>query len=83
MALSRAAEAFVVGQFANLVSAATRLGIVGQTAGLKALAGILRELSALARQALNTPLDDLGACALRSDIAAMRHETQYSRLFRS
>jgi urease accessory protein len=83
MALNRAAEAFVVSQFANLVSAATRLGVVGQTAGLKILAGILPELSALAREASATPLDDLGACALRSDIAAMRHETQYSRLFRS
>jgi urease accessory protein len=83
MALNRAAEAFVVGQFANLVSAATRLGIVGQTAGLKILAGILPELSTLAREASDTSLDDLGACALRSDIAAMRHETQYSRLFRS
>ena len=28
-------------------------------------------------------LADLGGCAFRSDIAAMRHETQYSRLFRS
>ena len=28
-------------------------------------------------------LDDLGSAAFRSDIAAMRHETQYSRLFRS
>jgi urease accessory protein len=83
MALSRAAEAFVVGQFANLVSAATRLGIIGQTAGLKILAGILPDLSALAREAAGATLDDLGACALRSDIAAMRHETQYSRLFRS
>ena len=83
MALSRAAEAFVVGQFANLVSAATRLGVVGQTEGLKILAGILPELAALARGASGAPLDDLGACALRSDIAAMRHETQYSRLFRS
>jgi urease accessory protein len=83
MALAHAAEAFVVGQFANLVSAATRLGIVGQTAGLKILAGILPDLSALAREAAGATLDDLGACALRSDIAAMRHETQYSRLFRS
>ena len=83
MALSRAAEAFVIGQFANLVSAATRLGVVGQTDGLKILAGILPELAALAREAAGATLDDLGACALRSDIAAMRHETQYSRLFRS
>jgi urease accessory protein len=28
-------------------------------------------------------LDDLGGCAFRSDLAAMRHETQYTRLFRS
>ena len=33
------------------------------------------------RQASN--LTDLGSCAFRSEIAAMRHETQYSRLFRS
>ena len=79
----RATEAFVVGQFANLVSAATRLGIVGQTDGLKILAGILPDLSALAREAQRATLDDLGGCALRSEIAAMRHETQYSRLFRS
>ncbi len=83
MALAHAAEAVVVGQFANLVSAATRLGIVGQTAGLKILAGILPDLAALAREAAGASLDNLGACALRSDIAAMRHETQYSRLFRS
>jgi len=28
-------------------------------------------------------LADLGSCAFRADIASMRHETQYSRLFRS
>jgi urease accessory protein len=83
MALSRATEAFVVGQLTNLVSAATRLGIVGQTEGLRILARILPELSGLARDAADATLDDLGGCALRSDIAAMRHETQYSRLFRS
>ena len=38
---------------------------------------------ALAHEAAAATLDDLGACAFRSDIAAMRHETQYSRLFRS
>ena len=31
----------------------------------------------------NATLDDLGGCAFRSDLAAMRHETQYTRLFRS
>ena len=83
MALAHASQAYVVAQFANLVSAATRLGIVGQTDGLKILAGLTPDLAALAREAAGASLDDLGACAFRSDIAAMRHETQYSRLFRS
>jgi urease accessory protein len=28
-------------------------------------------------------LDDIGSAAFRADLAAMRHETQYTRLFRS
>jgi urease accessory protein len=79
----RAGEAFAVALFANLVSAAVRLGVVGQTDGQRVLAGILPDLAAMAREAADATLEDLGACALRSDIAAMRHETQYSRLFRS
>ncbi len=79
----RAAKAFVVALFANLVSAAVRLSVVGQTDGQRVLAGILPDLAAMAREAAGARLDDLGVCAFRSDIAAMRHETQYSRLFRS
>jgi len=37
----------------------------------------------LAQEAQTATLADLGGSAFRSDIAAMRHETQYSRLFRS
>jgi urease accessory protein len=29
------------------------------------------------------PLDDIGSASFRADIAGMRHETQYTRLFRS
>ena len=36
-----------------------------------------------AAAALVTPLDDLGGAALLADLAAMKHETQYTRLFRS
>jgi urease accessory protein len=28
-------------------------------------------------------LDDLGSAAFRADLSSMRHETQYTRLFRS
>ncbi|HEY5797631.1 MAG TPA: urease accessory protein UreF, partial [Bosea sp. (in: a-proteobacteria)] len=40
-------------------------------------------VQAAAAAAEPATLDDLGGCALRSDIASLRHETQYSRLFRS
>ena len=36
-----------------------------------------------AARALATPLDDVGGAAFRADLASMRHETQYTRLFRS
>ena len=76
-------QAFVLSLFANFVSAAVRLGAIGQTDGQKTLAAILPEVRRLAAAAATAGLGDLGGCAFRSDIAAMRHETQYSRLFRS
>jgi urease accessory protein len=74
---------FVVSQFANLVSASVRLGAIGQTDGQRVLAALLPRLSEMARDCLEADLDALGGCAFRSDLAALRHETQYSRLFRS
>ena len=81
--LDASLEAFVLALIGNLVSAAVRLGKIGQTDGQKILAALLPRIRALAREAANSTLADLGGCAFRSDIAAMRHETQYSRLFRS
>ncbi|MGL4438046.1 MAG: urease accessory protein UreF [Bosea sp. (in: a-proteobacteria)] len=83
IALPDLLPAFVLGFSANLVSAAVRLGIVGQTDGQRVLAGLMPAISALAKEAEARTLDDLGTCAFRSDIASLRHETQYSRLFRS
>jgi urease accessory protein len=81
--LDASLEAFVLAQAANLVSAALRLGAIGQTDGQKILAALVPRIRSLAHEAQTATLDDLGGCAFRSDIAAMRHETQYSRLFRS
>ena len=36
-----------------------------------------------AKRALKASLDDLGSATFRADLAGMRHETQYTRLFRS
>jgi urease accessory protein len=76
-------EAFLLGFVANLVSAALRLGIVGQTDGQRVTAALIPAVEALASSALHGTLDDLGGAAFRSDLATLRHETQYTRLFRS
>ena len=68
---------------ANLISAAVRLVPLGQTAGLAVLARLEPVIAAVASQTHGATLDDLGGCCFRSDIASMRHETQYTRLFRS
>lgn len=76
-------EAFALAFVANLVSAAVRLGIVGQTDGQRVIARLTPALREAAVRAEQETLEDLGGCAFRSDLASLRHETQYSRLFRS
>lgn len=68
---------------ANLVSAGVRLVPVGQTDGQRILAGLLPLVARVAAEAHAAPLATLGGLAQRGDLAAMRHETQYSRLYRS
>jgi urease accessory protein len=83
MPLRASLEMFLVGFMSNLVSAAIKLGIIGQTGGQTIIAALLPPIRDLALFALSATLDDLGACCVRSDIASLRHETQYTRLFRS
>ena len=68
---------------ANLVSAGVRLIPLGQTDGLRVLAALEPIIAAAAKRALASSLDEIGSAAFRADIASMRHETQYTRLFRS
>ena len=68
---------------ANLISAAVRLVPLGQTTGLAVLARLEAALTEMAAETADLTLDDLGGFALRADIAAARHETQNTRLFRS
>lgn len=68
---------------ANLTSAAIRIVPLGQTEGQAALARLARLCPAIAAEALQETLDDIGSCAFLADIASMRHETLYSRIFRS
>jgi urease accessory protein len=67
----------------NLVQAGIRLGVTGQQGAMAVVAALEPVILDAARRAGNSTLDDLGSAALLSDLAAMRHETQTSRLFRS
>jgi urease accessory protein len=75
--------AFLQAVAGNLVSAALRLIPLGQTDGQRVLAGLEPVIADCARRVLVCPLDEIGGAAFRADIAATRHETQYTRLFRS
>lgn len=67
----------------NLISAAIRLVPLGQTTGLRVLAALEATIVQVANDTAAATLDDIGGCTFRADLAAMRHETQYTRLFRS
>jgi urease accessory protein len=67
----------------NLVSAAVRLGVVGQTDGQRILAALVPDVERVSQRSLNASLNDLGGACWRSDLASLQHETQYTRLFRS
>ena len=81
--LAGALTAFLHAVAANLVSAGVRLIPLGQTDGQRVLASLELVIATTASRALNTPLDDVGGATFRADIASMRHERQYTRLFRS
>jgi urease accessory protein len=75
--------AFLHASIANLISAAVRLVPLGQSAGLRAQAALEPAILGIATLTETATIEDLGTACWRSDIAAMRHETQYTRLFRT
>jgi urease accessory protein len=81
--LAPALHAFLHASAANLISAGVRLIPLGQTDGQRVLAALEPTIAAVAERAMATPLDEIGSAAFRADLASVRHETQYTRLFRS
>ena len=81
--LVETAQAFAQAFAANLVSAGVRLIPLGQSDGLRVLARLEPLIPRVVAAALACTLDDIGGAAIAADIASMRHETQYTRLFRS
>ncbi|KAJ55503.1 urease accessory protein UreF [Actibacterium mucosum KCTC 23349] len=67
----------------NLVSAAVRFVPLGQSAGQAVLSALHADIAETARRAVTMTLDDLGAAAPGADMAAMKHETQDVRIFKT
>lgn len=78
-----ALHAFLAAVVANWVSAGVRLVPLGHTDGQRLLRSLERAVSATAQRASDASFDDLGNACFRADLASMKHETQYTRLFRS
>jgi urease accessory protein len=83
IACEAALSAFLHALTANWISAGVRLIPLGQTDGQRVLAALEAAVTDTAARALATPLGEIGSAAFRADLASMRHETQYTRLFRS
>jgi urease accessory protein len=67
----------------NLLSAGVRLIPLGQTAGQRILARLQGAVAAATQDALTREACNMGAAAPIIEWASTRHETQYTRLFRS
>ncbi len=68
---------------ANLVSAGVRLIPLGQSDGQRVIARLEPRLVRAVQIARETLLDETGTAAPLIDWCSMKHETQYTRLFRS
>jgi urease accessory protein UreF len=81
--LASTLHAFLHALVSNWISAASRLIPLGQTDSQRVLATLEPAVAATANRALNATFEDLGSATFRADLASLRHETQYTRLFRS
>jgi urease accessory protein len=67
----------------NQVLAAVKLVPLGQSSGQRILHSLVPLLEEIAAQAPGIQDDDIGACAIMQGLASARHESQYTRLFKS
>ncbi|WP_296337971.1 urease accessory protein UreF [Reyranella sp.] len=84
IALESALGGYLHAFAANLISAAVRTVPLGQTDGQRALAALEPAVRRTAEAAMAAvSLDDIGTATPLLDWCSLRHETQYTRLFRS
>jgi len=71
------------GWLENLTLAGIKIVPLGQTAGQRLLGRLIAEISGYVGSALRLDDGEIGACSPALAIASSRHESQYTRLFRS
>ncbi|MGB8817751.1 MAG: urease accessory protein UreF [Rhizobiaceae bacterium] len=81
--LESALGAFVHAFVSNQIQCAIRLGVTGQNGGVALLAAMEPVILEAAKCASLSTLEDLGTSTLMADVSSMRHETLYSRIFRT
>ncbi|MBV8536828.1 MAG: urease accessory protein UreF [Alphaproteobacteria bacterium] len=81
--LPTALAAYLQALAANLISAGVRLVPLGQTDGQRAVAALEPAIARATDAALAADLESLGTASPLLDWCSMKHETQYTRLFRS
>lgn len=76
-------EAYVHAFIANLISAGVRLVPLGHSDGQRVSIAVEPFVARAAAQAIGGGLGQLMSTTIVADIGSMKHETQYTRLFRS
>ncbi|NSX55621.1 urease accessory protein UreF [Parasulfitobacter algicola] len=74
---------YVQAFISNLITIAVRHVPLGQTQGQQVLHDLKDLILTIADQAIKTDLDQIGTASFASDLAAMTHETQDVRIFKT
>ncbi|MGI9213387.1 MAG: urease accessory protein UreF [Methylococcaceae bacterium] len=81
--LSATLNAYLFGWLENQILCAVKLIPLGQSAGQRLLFTLASQIPALTAETRAMTDDDIGGSSLAQVLASSRHETQYTRLFRS
>lgn len=80
---NHAAQGFLTSWIENGVLAAVKIIPLGQTAGQQVIFALGAQVPGIVAAAGTVEDDEIGASSMALAIASARHETQYTRLFRS
>ncbi len=83
LSLEETIISFLHNTSSNLIMAGMKLIPLGQTDGQKILLEINEIISKKYLEVINSNINMIGTCGWISDIISMRHENQYTRLFRT